>query len=245
MTTKYQRSIAMVALVALWAGCLPAPVEAGIVGNLATETTQLMNNAQLIAQYIRQGEQLRQAILMYADMVRNSGRVPEEVFGPIMADLNQLAAIVQGGRALAYSMANLDGEFRARFRGYGYSAGAYYRDYRDWSQTTLDTTLSSLKAAGLQGRQLQSEQTVLNALRAMAVSAEGRMQALQVGNQVAEQTVEQLMKLRELMIVDLQSKQAFQAEQIQKEMQNTAATEGFFNYVPPARDGRTYEAGWK
>ena len=48
------------------------------------------------------------------------------------------------------------------------------------------------------------------------------MKALQVANQIAEQSVQQLMKLQQLMLADLQSKQAFQAAQIQKE----AATEG-------------------
>jgi P-type conjugative transfer protein TrbJ len=216
---------------------------AGVLANISTETTQLLNYAQLLAQYIRQGEQLRQEILQLQEMVRNGRPLPDQVFGSIIADLDQLGAIVQGGRALAYSMANLDSEFRTRFRGYGYTAGAYYRDYRDWSQTTLDTTLSTLRAVGLQGRQLQSEQSVLAALRNMARSANGRMQAIEVGNQISEQTVEQLMKLRQLMLVDLQSKQAFQAAQIQKESQNHAATEQFFNYVAPARDGRTFAGG--
>jgi P-type conjugative transfer protein TrbJ len=216
---------------------------AGILANISTETTQLMNYGQLLAQYIRQGEQLRLEILQLDEMLRNGRPVPNQIFGSIMADLNQLAAIVQGGRALAYSMANIDSEFRTRFRGYGYTAGTYYRDYRDWSQTTLDTTLATLRAAGLQGQQLQNEQSVLAALRTMAMSADGRMQAIEVGNQISEQTVEQLMKLRQLMLVDLQSKQAFQAAQIQKDAQNHAATEQFFNYVAPTRDGRTFTGG--
>jgi P-type conjugative transfer protein TrbJ len=233
----------VIAVTACWAVIGLSVAHAGIVANISTETTQLMNYSQLLAQYIRQGEQLRNEILQLDEMVRNGRPLPNQMFGSIMADLNQLAGIVQGGRALAYSMANIDSEFRTRFRGYGYTAGTYYRDYRDWSQTTLDTTLGTLRAAGLQGQQLQNEQSVLAALRNMAMSANGRMQAIEVGNQISEQTVEQLMKLRQLMLVDLQSKQAFQAAQIQKEAQNHAATEQFFNYVPPARDGQTFTGG--
>jgi P-type conjugative transfer protein TrbJ len=77
----------------------------------------------------------------------------------------------------------------------------------------------------------------------MSMSADGRMQAIEVGTQLSEQTVEQLMKLRGLMLADLQSKQAFQAAQIQNEAQNHAATEQFFNYVSPARDGTTFTGG--
>jgi type IV secretion system protein TrbJ len=220
-----------------------ARIRAGIVANLATETTQLLNYGELLAQYIRQGEQLSQQILQLQEMVRNGRALPSQVFGPVMIDLGQLATVVQGGFALAYSMANLDAEFRSRFPGYGYSSGTYYRDYRVWSQTTLDTTLGTLRAAGLQGQQLQNEQSILAALRGMATSANGRMQAIEVGNQISEQTVEQLMKLRQLMLADLQSKQAFQAAQIQADARNHAATEQFFNYVAPAGDGHTFSGG--
>src|SRR3954452_2375676 len=149
----------------LGAAVCPGLARAGVVGGFATEWTQLANNLQLINSYIRQGEELRQKILMVADMAKNSLNLPMQVFGPIMTDISRLAGVVQNGRALAYSMANLDAEFRNRFRGYGYNANTWVRDYRDWSQTSLDTTLGTLRAAGLQGQQLASEQAVLDQLR--------------------------------------------------------------------------------
>ena len=236
---RWEKAVIAVAILAVSS----SRIWAGIVADLATETTQLLNYGELLAQYIRQGEQLSQQILQLEEMVRNGKALPSQIFGNVMSDLNQLGTIVQGGFALAYSMANLDAEFRSRFPGYAYTSGTYYRDYRVWSQTTLDTTLGTLRAAGLQGKQLESEQSILASLRAMATSANGRMQAIEVGNQLSEQTVEQLMKLRQLMLADLQSKQAFQAAQIQNEARNHAATEQFFNYVAPAGDGQTFRGG--
>jgi type IV secretion system protein TrbJ len=72
----------------------------------------------------------------------------------------------QGGQALAYSLGNLDQLFRQTYPGYGYNTGAFYTQYRNWSQTSLDTALGTLRAAGLQGRQLQTEQAIINSLRA-------------------------------------------------------------------------------
>lgn len=223
-------------------GLAAGTARAGIVGGFATEWTQLLNNTQLISTYIRQGEELRQKILMVLDMAKNSLELPMQIFGPIMADIGSLAAVVQNGRALAYSMANLDGEFRARFRGFGYTARAWFNDYRNWTQTSLDTTLGTLRAAGLQGAQLNGEQAVLSQLRVMAQTSDGRMKALQVANQIAEQSVQQLMKLRQLMLADLQSKQAFQAMQVQKQAASEAATESFFSFRNRAGDGRGYQA---
>jgi type IV secretion system protein TrbJ len=241
-TSIFCRRLAILSVAVLASPQSPT-AEAGVIAGLATEWTQLANNLQLINSYIRQGEQLRQEITMVLDMAKNTANLPFQVFGPIMADIGKLAGIVQSGRALAYSMANLDGEFRSRFRGWGYNARAWFTDYRNWSQTSLDTTLGALRAAGLQGQQLESEQAVLDELRGMAESSEGRMRALQVANQIAEQQVQQMMKLRQLILADLQSKQAFQAAQIQKEASSEAATERFFNFGSRSGDGRGYQAG--
>jgi len=70
-------------------------------GAFASEVTQVLNHGQLVMQYIRQGEQLTNEIKMYEDMLRNAKMMPNQVFGPISTDINALAGIVQGGRALA------------------------------------------------------------------------------------------------------------------------------------------------
>ena len=241
MSLKLSRRAAMLMAAAFF---MPGArqARAGVLAGMATEWTQLANNLQLITTYIRQGEELRQKILMVIDMAKNTVELPFQVFGPIMAEIGQLAGIVRSGRSLAYSMANLDAEFRNRFRGWGYNARAWFTDYRNWSQTSLDTTLGTLRAAGLQSQQMQSEEGVLRQLRGMANSSDGRLKAVQVANQIAEQQVQQLMKLRQLILADLQSKQAFQAAQIQREASSEAATERFFRFNRRTGDGRGFQA---
>lgn len=211
----------------------------------ATEATQLLNHGELVLQYLRQAEQLSEAVKQTADMLRNTRALPAQLFGPIAADVNALASIVQGGQALAYSLSNLDSLFKSRFPGYGYPGAGYFTQYRSWSQTSLDTTLGALRAAGLQGQQLQSEQSVLNSLRSMAQTTDGRLGALQVVGQISEQQVQQLMKLRELMMADMSSKQSYQAAVIQKQAVSEAATERFFNWTPEVSDRTTFQSGWK
>ena len=197
-------------------------------GAFATELTQLLNHAQLVMQYIRQGTQLANELNMYANMVKNTNALPAQSFGSVMNDLNALAGIVQGGQALAYSLGNLDQLFRQTYPGYGYNSGAYYTQYRNWSQTSLDTTLGTLRAAGMQGQQLQNEQSVLTALKASLQSTNGQQEALQALGDVSEQQVEQLMKLRQLMMADMSSKQAYQAAMIQQHAASEAAAQQFF-----------------
>jgi type IV secretion system protein TrbJ len=204
-------------------GPLVPRVEA-VPGLVATEITQLANKLQLLQSYIRQGEQLASELQM-----------------PAIAQLHRM---VETGQALAYSMANIDGEFRSTFPGYSsFSPNRWYRNYQTWSNRTLDTTLGTLKAAGLQASQMTSEGAVLDQLRVMAESADGRLLALQVSNQIAHEQVDQLMKLRQLMLADLQSKQAYQAMMIQQDATKQAAAEHFFTFTGKTGDGVTFIPG--
>jgi P-type conjugative transfer protein TrbJ len=161
-----------------------------------------------------------------------------------MPAIAQLHRMVETGQALAYSMANIDGEFRSTFPGYaGFSPNQWYRNYQTWSNRSLDTTLGTLKAAGLQASQMTSEGAVLDQLRVMAESADGRLLALQVSNQIAHEQVDQLMKLRQLMLADLQSKQAYQALMIQQDATKQAAAERFFTFTGKTGDGVTFIPG--
>src|SRR5260370_11856052 len=219
---------------------VPTPMNAGVVAGVATEWTQILNHVQLVMNYIRMGVQLQIEMQQLSEQLKQGKGLPRQIVGSIREDLGQLAQIVQGGQALAYSMGNLDAQFRNTFPGYSSRTSGYFNDYKKWSQTSLDTTMNSLRAVGLQGQQLNNAQAVLAQLRAMSMGAGGQMEAAEVGNQIAEQQVEQLMALRQLMLVDLQSKQAYQAEQIQKEQAAAAAGQQVFGKQHMATDDKKY-----
>jgi type IV secretion system protein TrbJ len=235
-----RRMTILFAISALLMSAAPSRVEAG--GVFATEFTQLLNHVELLHQYLQQVRMVENDLLRYSLMLRNSQALPAQIFGPVSRDLQQLAQVVQGGHALAYSMANLDAQFRNRFPGYAYAwtPNAFYSNYAQWSDTSLDTTYSTLAGVGLQSQQLQDEQTILEALRQQAQNPAGQMDAIQVGTEISEQEVEQLMKLRELMMLDLQSKQAYQAAQIQKDEANATGQQRFFTSTSVQADGATF-----
>ena len=144
---------------------------------------------------------------------------------------------------MAYSLGNLDQLFRTTYPGYGTNPTVYYTNYQKWSQTTLDTTLGALRAAGLQSQQMQSEQMVIKSLESMSQTADGQMQALNVLGEISDQQVQQLMKLRELMMADMSSKQAYQAAIIQQQAADQAAAQWFFTGGPVTGDGKSYLPG--
>src|SRR5260370_14725724 len=192
----------MVVLSLLFLG-VAASTNAGVIAGVATEWTQILNHVQLILGYIRQGLQLENQLKQYEEQLKQGRVAPQQLFGPIQQDLSQLAQVVQGGQALAYSMGNLDGQFRNTFPGYGFRTSGYFNDYKKWSQTSLDTTMNTLRAVGLQGQQLNNAQAVLAQLRTMSAGAGGQMEAGKVGEQNARKQGEQLKELQQLRLDDL------------------------------------------
>lgn len=232
-------TIAIGLMIVLVFGDVSPRVEAG--GVWATEITQLLNHVQLMQQYIQQVQMVKNNFLRYTNMLQNTRVLPNQMVGPVLQDLNQLAQVVVGGQALAYSMSNLNARFASTYPGYSqaYNPNAYYQNYANWSQTSLDTTFSSLRAMGIQGQELKNTQSFLTAMRQRMMTPQGRLDAIQIGTEVSEQQVEQLLLLRQLMILDLQSKQAYQATQMQNEQAAAAGEQTFFGYQAWQSDGYT------
>jgi type IV secretion system protein TrbJ len=220
----------LVLVLLLFCTTTPETAKAGGIGVFATEITQLLNHAELIEQYVKQASMLQTQLQQYAVQLTNAQTLTSQLFGPIQSDLLRLAQIQQGGQALSYSMANLDSEFSQRYGSAGYNPNVNFTaQYQQWSQTSLDTTQKSLDTVGLQYSQMQSEQDLLNSYDSMAKSSGGELQATQVGAQIAEQQVQQLMKLRELMMTDMQTKAAFQAQQVMDDQHKKEALQNFWN----------------
>src|SRR5258708_25150860 len=112
---------------------VPTPMNAGVVAGVATEWTQILNHVQLIMGYIREGLQLENELKQYAEQLKQGRVLPQQLFGPIQQDLSQLAQVVQGGQALAYSIGNLIAPFPHHFPRYSFRTSRSFQDYKKWS----------------------------------------------------------------------------------------------------------------
>lgn len=132
------------------------------------------------------------------------------------AYLQALAHNMQQGKALAYSMRNLDSEFQQRFPGFK-ATNDYQNDYKNWSTTSRDTLRATLTNAGLQADQFADEQSMMKEMQRLSETAEGRMKAAQVGNMIASHQVSQTQKLRELVIAQTNAQTAYMSYKVQQE----------------------------
>jgi P-type conjugative transfer protein TrbJ len=143
------RSATSIALVAIMAveTVRPVPAHAGVPGLFATEYTQILNYVELAGQLEKQVVMVENQLNQLADMAKHGITITDQLFGTVASDITTLRQIVNTGQALSYTLSNMDGTFRLRFPGYSPSTN-YGQSYQTWSQTSLDSTLGALKAAG-------------------------------------------------------------------------------------------------
>src|SRR5262249_26570257 len=91
-----------------------------------------------------------------------------------------------------------------------------------WTRTTLDTLRGILNVVRLHGEDFASEQARIAALTALSDSAVGRMQAVQTGNMIAAEQVQQLVKLRQLVMAQINAQNVYMASRANREAQRAA-----------------------
>ncbi|WP_168409157.1 P-type conjugative transfer protein TrbJ [Erwinia amylovora] len=225
----------------------PSSANAFVCANCGTEWTQLLNNVQLVQETETSLNQLQTQLNSYQNLVNNTKNIPEQVWGNAFSDISKVSSLIQQSKALAAQATNLDSEFSSRYGSYeNYLNGSLSGDtwtskYSQWSNETNDNLKYALKGAGLQLDQMDDEDSTIKSLQAMSESSTGRMQAIQVGNQMAAQGIRQTQKLRQMMGMQIQMQADYMATQADQSAAQRADVANFNKQVTiPTTDGSTY-----
>ena len=171
----------------------------------------VINEVQMIANQVKQIENLVQNTRGYA------GVWDQEALPRLM----RLGRIIEQEQAIAYAMAGMDRVFRERYPGYR-PITDWAAAYDQWTRTTLDTLRGSLAAVRLHADDFADEQRRIQTLTALSDSAAGRMQAIQAGNMLAAEQIQQLSKLRQLMMAQINAQNVYMANQTNRDAQRAA-----------------------
>jgi P-type conjugative transfer protein TrbJ len=234
-------------VVALASSMIISSANAGTVaGNGgATEITQILNNSELVyesAQMYAQVQQTIQQVTMMQQQLKNLLNLPNLVWGTAQQDLNQLTSLVAKGQALGYALGNIDQKFSAAFPGYTGSPlkANFQSQSSSWIKTTLDSMSGALSAAGMRSSQFATEQTAMDTIASQAGNAQGELQIAQAGVTVASMEVQQLQKLSQLYMAQMQSQNAYQAFQVQQKANDLNTNAGHFTVYAPS--GSTFSS---
>jgi P-type conjugative transfer protein TrbJ len=208
-----------------------APAQFGAVWcvNCSTELTS-------IAQKIIHIQQLIQQVEMLKDLIRNSAHQKHAAFADVSMEISMLAQAAQFGNGLAYSMGGIDAAWKGRFPGYSRPSD-YQLNYKRWSDTALDTIVGAMRTANMSFSHQNGSVQLIMQLRNFLGAADGRLQALNVMGQIADNQAEQMTQLRSIMMAQQQSAAAYQSYVIQRDASDVAGAAQFFGEVQPVGDG--------
>ncbi len=202
--------------------------------NCSTFYQQLGEYAQQVNTALNTADQLRVNIQQYNDMIKQGMQLPDRAFNQITNDLNRVKSVYNEAQSLGRNISNLDTKFREQYQGYdkylknhGQASKAMPDRYKKWAAQGLDNARTAMQAAGMNTSTFASEDAMLNNLITRSQTSAGRMQAAQVGNEIAAQNVQQLQKLRDLVATQIQLQGNYMAQLQERQSVDDAYIENF------------------
>jgi type IV secretion system protein TrbJ len=218
-----KRTLAALTAAVLIVTAVPRATVAQIPVIDATNLVQTTITAlKMVESVLNELEMISNQIKQLENMILNTQNFGRGVWdGEALPRLLRLGQIIEQEQAIAYTLANLDGLFRQKYPGYR-PITDWSREYDLWTRTTLDTLRGTLSSVRIHAEDFATEQSRIRTLQAMSDTSVGRMQALQLGNMMAGEQVQQLVKLRQLVMAQVNAQNVYMAHQTNREAQRSA-----------------------
>jgi P-type conjugative transfer protein TrbJ len=213
---RYLIRATAVAVALLCASPQPAHAQIAVydAANFAKNALTELHTLQMVTDEATQITNQLQQIEYQVQGLRN---FPNGIWGEIQEDLQALTRIAKVGQSISYADGNLSSEFTHMYPGYEVPTN-YTQAYTQWATNSLGGIQGALQSANLQSTQFQSEDALFSQLQGLSDGSVGHMQALQVGNMIGVQEVQQLEKLRQLQMAQLQGEFDYLATQQQNDL---------------------------
>ncbi len=201
---------------------MSAEAGGGGTGTIVYDPTNWIQNAATAAstaqEVTNQITQLQVQAQQYQIELTNIEKLGQGqyVWNDVSGVLNNLSNTIQTGNAIAYSMANVDQQFKQTYPGYNPSQN-YSQAYQGYATSTMDTIRGVLDSTSLSFQDFASEESTLDALKGLSTNPQGQMQAIQAGSMIAGQTANELLNLQQIVMAQTNSQSAYQAYQVQKD----------------------------
>ncbi len=237
--TRFNRCLATVLFAV--AGLLVAPPRAhailGVGDTVFDPTmyaTQLVQLQQATATVTNLAQQLQYEI-------RNTTGFAGGAWQPNTDFLGGLGNVIATEQGVSYTLTNLPTEFSLLFPGYTAPAGVPSQTAQQTGQglnntlATLGGTLQSLQG---QAQNFAAENAELQQLASANGAATGRLQAIQIGNQIALLQTQQMQMLRQVIMNLTNATAVNSANQVSQQAQAANALQQFYgNSMPPPPSG--------
>jgi len=197
----------------------------GFVG--AMESTQWLNNAELVNVYASNLEQLQQQIQMYQNMYQNTLGIPIQAWNGIAARLTSLVGTIQNTQGIVNATVNSITNMQTAF-GNGNLLSNHQQNLVNWSKGLNNQIGAALQQLGLNANNFSTTQSALQQIQLASQTAAGRLQAIQAGNQIAGMMVNETQALHGTIIAAEQARLNAIAKQENEKYQDELLYRNFF-----------------
>jgi P-type conjugative transfer protein TrbJ len=166
--------------------------------NCSTTWTQLLQYAKEAQSMATQLQQYQTQLQQYANLVTNTVALPQQIWGTVQSDIMQVQALSNAASLLSGNSGSMISRLQSAsaYANQASSLGNIAGQFSTWQQTIGNNLSTMGRTLGLQQSEQQSQAAILQSLQQHAQSAQGQMQAIQAGNELAGANAAQLAQIQ-------------------------------------------------
>jgi P-type conjugative transfer protein TrbJ len=184
-------------------------------------------------------QQYQTQLEQYANMVTNTVALPQEIWGTVQSDIMQIQALSNAASLLSGNSGSMISRLQSAsaYANQVGNLGNIAGQFGTW-QLTIGNNLSTMgRTLGLQESQQQNQAAILQALQQHSQSAQGQMQAIQAGNELAGANAAQLAQIQATLTATAQMQASNAAVAADRRATEDAAMLHFATPQPVATTG--------
>jgi P-type conjugative transfer protein TrbJ len=209
--------------------------------NCSTIWNQLLEYGKQVQQLATQLQSYQTQLQQYANMVTNTLALPQQLWGQVQSDIMQVKNLSNAASLLSGNAGSIVTRLQSAsaYANQAASLGNIAGQFTTWQQTIGNSVSTLGKTLGMQQNQQASDAALLASLEQHSQSAQGQMQAIQAGNELAHATAVQLQQIQATLAVTAQMRATEMAVDADRRASQDAAMLHFSTPTPVPTSGYT------
>ena len=188
---------------------VPQPARAQLTVICPTCSSQVTQGLQLVkeaASLAQQIQMYQNMLLQYSNMLQNTETLPSMAWNNATGDIMRIQSLMNSAQMLAGNAQSFTSTL-SNVQGFSNQLQTLQQmdaQYQQWGTVTANDITQMQASIGVQETERDNDAATLAVLQGHSQSAQGQMQALQAGNEMAALGVSQTQKLQEMLAQESQ-----------------------------------------
>jgi len=194
----------------------------GHATNIASETTQVLNLAQLADQSLKLVKQLKKAKQQLEILEADSKALTDGEWESVLGTLREVEGVYREAQSISFAAKNVTARYEEMyreldgFRANGVTVEGVHALYQKWGTNARRAVISNVKAAGIISREIRDDAAVIDQVHDQGMGGRGRNEILQAGLTATSVVAQQVLKLRQQLLADAEMERVLKAQSIER-----------------------------